>query len=153
MCCSHSSVCVSAWVCTSVMCCNGVGGERHTDSKDPSWWQRQTLPPDEQRSDWWERDITLSSSLYFLAHFHSIALFSLSIYSLPHSVPPSLSLLSLSFRGCQSVFSLSPPSLSSYSPPSFSSCQMFFHSPFQSISLFPVSFYSLAIFVCMSVPI
>lgn len=28
-------VCVC--MCTSVMCCNGVVGERHTDSEDPSW--------------------------------------------------------------------------------------------------------------------
>lgn len=74
----------------------------------------------------------------------------LSLHLFPTSFSPSLSLLSLSFRGCQSVFSITPPSLSSYSPPSFSSCQMFFCSPFQSISLFPFSFYSLAIFVCVS---
>ena len=91
-------LCVFPCVCTSVMCCNGVGGERRTDSEDPSWWQRQPLPPDEQRSDWWERDTTLSlsSSRYSLAHFHSIALFSFSIYSSPHSVPPSHSHLYLS---------------------------------------------------------
>ncbi len=40
--------------------------------------------------------LSLSSSLYSLAHFPSIALFSLSIYSPPHSVPPSHSYLYLS---------------------------------------------------------
>lgn len=90
-------VCVCVFVCTSVMCCNGVGGERHTDSEDPSSWQRQPLLPDEQRSDWWEQDTTLSLPLcILLLIFYSIALFSLSIYSSPHSVPPSHSYLYLS---------------------------------------------------------
>lgn len=67
MCCPLSSACASVCVCvcTSVMCCNGVVGERHTDSEDPSWWQRQPLPPDEQRSDWWEWDtISLFLSVF-----------------------------------------------------------------------------------------
>lgn len=57
------------------------------------------------------------------------------------SLSPSPSLLSLSFRGCQSIC------LSSYPSP-FSSCHMFFCSPFQSsLSQFPVAFYSLAVTV------
>lgn len=57
-----------------------------------------------------ESETRLSSSLYSLAHFHSIALFP-SLHLFPLSFSLSLSLLSLSFRGCQSVFPLCPPSL------------------------------------------
>lgn len=93
--------------------------------------------------------LSLSSSLYSLAHFCSITL-PLHLFSISFS--PSLSLLSLSCRGL-SVHLFQPPTpphppLSSYPSPSFSSCQMFFHSPFQSPSLHFLSFYSLAIFAC-----
>lgn len=84
-------------VCTSVMCCNGVVGEKHTDSEDPSQWQRQPLLPDEQRSDWWERGTPPPPPpTCSLAHFPSITLYSLAIYPfIPHFIE-SVSLTSIS---------------------------------------------------------
>ena len=73
------------------------------------------------------------------------SLLSSSIHSTPHSTPPSHTYLYLS-EAVSLPFTL--PLLLSLAI-LFSSCQMFFRSPFQTISLFPVSIYSLATVVCL----
>lgn len=77
-----------------------------------------------------------------------LLIFTLSLFSLSHSVSPSRSYLYLS--EVVSLSFLSALLLSVYSPPSFSCCQIFFHSPFELIFLFPDTFYSLAILVSLS---
>lgn len=96
---------------------------RHGDKGSLCRWMSNALTD--------ESETRLSLSLYSLAH---LALFFLHLF--PTSFSPSLSLLSLSFRGCKSIVSLYPPFPSGYCLPSFPFCQMFFHSTFKPIFIF-----------------